>query len=145
MTGVGGGAAYACGAMDRLLDHVDLRVRDLEQAAPFYRCLLPLLGFTVRVDIPGWLQFEAPGREPREFFGVTEDPAHVANRNRIAFWATSRERVDDLAHLVRALGANHVEGPGLEGPIHYAVFFEDPSGNALEICYRHQSFQTAPE
>ena len=129
--------------MSRIFDHVDLRVRDLEQAAPFYRQLLPLLGFTVRLDIPGWLQFEAPGREANEFFGVTEDRQHVANRTRIAFWASSKERVEELARAVRDLGASNIEGPNFEGPIHYAVFFEDPSGNALEICYRPQSFQSA--
>lgn len=126
--------------MVRILDHIDLRVRDLALAAPFYRQLLPLLGFTVRVDVPGWLQFEAPGQEATEFFGVTEDPGHVANGTRIAFWAGSKERVDEFARLVRGLGAKKIEGPSMEGPVHYAVFFEDPSGNALEICYRAQSF-----
>ena len=128
--------------MSRILDHIDLRVRDLEQAAPFYRKLLPLLGFTVRVEIPGWLQFEAGGRAASEFLGVTEDRNHVANRTRIAFWAGSKQRVDELASALRDLGAMEIEGPGLEGPIHYAVFFKDPSGNALEICYRPQSFQS---
>ena len=131
--------------MARILDHVDLRVRDMARAAPFYRRLLPLLGFTVRVDIPDWLQFEAPGREATEFFGVTEDPAHVPNRTRIAFWASSKQRVDDLARQVREIGARNVEGPCLEGPVHYAVFFDDPSGNALEICYRSQSFHTVDD
>lgn|SRR5690606_19932556 len=131
--------------MGRILDHVDLRVRALEEAGPFYRRLLPLLGFTVQVDIPGWLQFEAPGPEASEFFGVTEDPAHVANGTRIAFWAPTRERVDELARQLAAIGATDIEGPGLEGPVHYAVFFNDPSGNALEICYRSQSFHTVQD
>ena len=117
----------------------------MTRAAPFYRGLLPQLGFTVRVDIPDWLQFEAPGREASEFFGVTEDPAHIPNRTRVAFWASSQHRVDELARLVRELGAANVEGPCLEGPVHYAVFFEDPSGNALEICYRSQSFHSLDE
>jgi len=128
--------------MPRIFDHIDLRVRDLRQAAPFYRQLLPLLGFTVQLDIPGWLQFEAPGPEAVEFFGVTEDPRHVANRTRIAFWASSKERVDELAAAVRSFGALDVEGPDQEGPVHYAVFFNDPSGNALEICHRPRSFQS---
>lgn len=131
--------------MARLLDHVDLRVRNMARAAPFYRQLLPLLGFTVRVDIPDWLQFEAPGREATEFFGVTEDPAHIPNRTRIAFWASSKQRVDELALVVAGIGAMNVEGPCLEGPVHYAVFFVDPSGNALEICHRSQSFRSIDE
>lgn len=131
--------------MARIFDHVDLRVKDMARAAPFYRRLLPLLGFSVRVDIPDWLQFEAPGREATEFFGLTGDPSHVPNRTRIAFWASSRQRVDEFARLVGEFGAVNVEGPSLEGPVHYAVFFEDPSGNALEICHRSQSFQSLDE
>ncbi len=114
----------------------------MARAAPFYRRLLPLLGFTVQVDVPDWLQFEAPGREASEFFGVTEDPAHIPNRTRIAFWASSKQRVDELARLVSEFGGMNVEGPQMEGPVHYAMFFNDPSGNPLEICYRSQSFHS---
>ena len=36
-------------------------------------------------------------------------------------------------------GPKVVEGPGYdEGPGYYAVFFEDPSGNRLEICHRDE-------
>lgn len=126
--------------MPRAFDHVDLRVKSLRTAGPFYRKLLPLLGFTVRVDIDGWLQFEAAGEGPAEFFGVTEDPAHAPNRTRIAFWADSKRRVDELSAAIQALGARNVEGPGYESPTYYAVYFEDPSGNALEICYRTERF-----
>ena len=129
--------------MSRIFDHVDLRVRDLKHAGPFYRQFLPLLGFTVQVEVPGWLQFERPGCEASEFFGVTEDPAHVSNGTRIAFWAESKERVDELTEAIRAIGATDIEGPDFEGPVHYAVFFNDPSGNALEICHRSQSFGAA--
>ena len=35
------------------------------------------------------------------------------------------------------LAARNVEGPGYhEGPGYYAVFFEGPSDNRLEICHR---------
>lgn len=126
--------------MPRLFDHIDLRVRDLRTEGEFYRRLLPLLGFTVRVDIEGWIQFEAPGATPAEFFGVTADPKHQPNRSRIAFWADSIERVNELAAAVRALGAQNIEGPDFESASYYAVYFDDPSGNALEICHRSQRF-----
>ncbi|MES2697768.1 MAG: VOC family protein [Verrucomicrobiota bacterium] len=128
--------------MPRLFDHVDLRVLDLEVAGPFYRQFLPLLGFTVRVDIEGWIQFEAPGvgASTAEFFGVTEDKDHKPNRSRIAFWAESVRRVDELAVAVRDIGAQNIEGPGYESETYYAVYFDDPSGNPLEICFRSQRF-----
>lgn len=135
--------------MPRLLDHIDLRVPDLAAAAPFYETLLPALGFTLRVEIEGWLQFEAApdpaangadAQAPTDFFGVTEDPAHRPNATRIAFRAESREKLDALAALLASIGARNIEGPGFEAPDYYAVYFEDPFGNRLEICHRARRF-----
>jgi catechol 2,3-dioxygenase-like lactoylglutathione lyase family enzyme len=127
--------------MNRLFDHVDLRVDDLERCGPFYRWLLPHFGFTTRVDIEGWIQFEAPGTAAAEFFGVTEDRRHVANANRVAFWADSKERVDALAAGLQAHGARAIEGPAAESPTYYAVYFEDPCGNRFELVYRSERFE----
>jgi catechol-2,3-dioxygenase len=126
--------------MPRIFDHVDLRVRSLKEAAPFYCAFLPLLGFSQRVEIEGWLQFERGSDEASEFFGVTEDPAHVANASRIAFWAESNPRVDEIASRLAAMGAQNIEGPGFEAESYYAVYFNDPSGNRLEVCHRRRSF-----
>jgi catechol 2,3-dioxygenase-like lactoylglutathione lyase family enzyme len=124
--------------MRRRYDHIDLRVRSLAEARSFYETLLPALGFTRDVRIEHWLQFEAAGADgATEFFGVTESSRHVANECRIAFWADSPREVDRLAEIIIRAGARNVEGPGYhEGPGYYAVFFEDPSGNRLEICHR---------
>ncbi len=130
--------------MPRIFDHIDLRVKSMADAGDFYRTFLPLLGFTIRVDIEGWIQFEATGDGPTEFFGVTEDRSHVPNRSRVAFWAETRERVDALSAEIRRLGAKQIEGPGFESESYYAVYFEDPSGNALEICHRAAKFCGSP-
>lgn len=124
--------------MRRRYDHIDLRVRSLEEARPFYETLLPALGFTRNVGIEGWLQFEAIGSgDATDFFGITESTRHVANECRIAFWADNTIEVDRLAEMIVRAGARNVEGPGYyEGSGYYAVFFEDPSGNRLEICHR---------
>ena len=125
--------------MRRRYDHIDLRVRSLPEARVFYEALLPALGFTRRIEVDGWLQFEAVGGGggSTEFFGVTEAPGHRANECRIAFWAESTAEVDRLASIVVQTGGRQIEGPAyLEGPGYYALFFEDPSGNRLEICHR---------
>jgi len=122
--------------MPRRFDHIDLRVPDLKQAEPFYSTLLPALCFTRKVGIKGWLQFEAADGAITEFFGVTESPSHIANENRIAFWAESNDRVDALAELARKAGAQNIEGPMPYEAGYYAVFFEDPWGNRLEVCHR---------
>ena len=123
----------------RRFDHIDLRVRDLAAAKLFYECLLPELGFTIASTSAEWCIWQAPGSGPVEFFGFTATPNHQPNDNRIAFWAETRAEVDRLAEVVRQSGGSNLEGPALwreYSPGYYAVFFEDPSGNKLEICSR---------
>jgi hypothetical protein len=98
--------------MPRRYDHVDLRVRSISEARPFYEVLLPALGFTRDVRIEGWLQFESDDADGvSEFFGVTESAQHVANECRIAFWVDSISEVDRLAKIASRAGARNVEGP----------------------------------
>lgn len=123
----------------RLYDHIDLRVKDRARAQAFYAQVLPAIGFTTENSDEEWGAFYAPGEGKQPFFGFTEDPNHQPNGNRISFWADSREEVDHVAEVVRRAGGRNVEGPELVReytPHYYAVFFGDPDGNKLEICYR---------
>ncbi|TLY35350.1 MAG: glyoxalase [Nitrospirae bacterium] len=128
--------------MRRRYDHIDLRARNLAEVRSFYEVLLPALGFTRDATIEGWLQFESDGADGvTEFFGVSESPQHVANECRVAFWADSISEVDNLAEIAAHAGARNIEGPAYEIPQpgetgYYAVFFEDPCGNRLEVCHR---------
>ena len=124
----------------RLFDHIDLRVRDRRKAQRFYAAILPAIGFTADKSGDEWGQFE--GDQPdmkNEFFGFTEDPNHSPNETRIAFWAETRKDVERIAEIARQAGAQKIEGPELckeYSPGYYAVFFEDPDGNKLEVCCR---------
>ncbi len=74
-------------------------------ARKFYRKFLPQLGF-VR-EKPGRYYhtfYSAGGDKPSEFFGFTRDKNHKPNRTRIAFWADTREEVDQLGELARDAG-----------------------------------------
>jgi predicted enzyme related to lactoylglutathione lyase len=122
--------------MRRLYDHVDLRVTSLQEVTLFYETLLPMLGFGRRVEVEGWLQYEGSDHGVTAFFGVTESPGHVANENRIAFWAASVEDVEKITQAAVQAGAMKVEGPMAYAPGYYAAFFEDPSGNRFEVCHR---------
>lgn len=124
----------------RRFDHIDLRVPRLADVAAFYETLLPALGFTRPADIEGWLTFEATDAAVTEFFGVTESPAHVPNENRIAFWAESRTEVDRIGEVAARAGARNIEGPMDYESGYYAVFFEDPCGNRLEVCHRLHTY-----
>jgi predicted enzyme related to lactoylglutathione lyase len=118
--------------------HIDLRVRSLVEVRPFHEGLLPALGFTRYASIPGWFMYEAAKTDAaREFFGVTESSSHMANECRVAFWVENRAEVDRLATIIRQAGAANIEEPLFEEAGYCAVFFEDPSGNRLEICHRN--------
>ena len=124
-------------AMPRRFDHIDLRVSSLAKVKDFYDTLLPALGFTKDVSTGPWFEYQAgEGPEAIDFFGMMESPAHVPNENRIAFWAESKAEVDRLAAIMREAGGCNIEGPDYEADYYYAVFFEDPDGNRLEICHR---------
>lgn len=134
--------------MKRLFDHVDLRVRQLAEARLFYAGWLPALGFSRVKATPIGVAFIADRDHPKpEFIGLIEAPDHVPNETRLAFWADTSEEVDRLEALVRRAGARHVEAAAYcpeYSPTYYAVYFEDPCGNRLEICCRVASRPTPP-
>jgi catechol 2,3-dioxygenase-like lactoylglutathione lyase family enzyme len=126
----------------RLFDHIDLRVKNREVAQRFYAQVLPAIGFELDESGEEWGQFQPAGKTPVEFFGFTEEADHKPNGNRIAFWAESRAAVDKVAEVVRKAGGKNLEGPELwvdYSPGYYAVFFEDPDGNKLEVCCRESA------
>ncbi|HEY3663234.1 MAG TPA: VOC family protein [Chthoniobacterales bacterium] len=123
----------------RIFDHIDLRVADMAAAQKFYSRLLPALGFSEANGDDNVRTYQAPGDKATAFFAFEIDPKHAPNANRIAFWAESPAEVERLGEIVRQAGGRNIEGPELcreYSPGYYAVFFEDPSGNKLEICFR---------
>jgi catechol 2,3-dioxygenase-like lactoylglutathione lyase family enzyme len=119
--------------------HVDIRVNDREVAKTFYEQLLPELGFATFERGENFDCFYADGEHPfRPWFGYVQDRDHVPNGNRIAFSVENRAEVDRIAEVARAAGARDVSGPKVmldyeDG--YYAVFFDDPFGNPLEIVH----------
>ena len=126
----------------RVFDHIDLRVKNRKQAQQFYAQILPAIGFRVDKSGDKWGLFEAEGGVAVDFFGFTEEADHQPNGNRIAFWAPSRDAVNRAAEVIRKAGGKNIEGPELcveYSPGYYAVFFEDPDGNKLEVCFRESA------
>jgi predicted lactoylglutathione lyase len=77
----------------------------------------------------------------KAFFGFTEDPNHQPNSIRIAFWVNSSAEVDRVPEIIQQAGAKNIEGPFFNpeyDETYYAVFFDDPSGNRLEVVYRQK-------
>jgi catechol 2,3-dioxygenase-like lactoylglutathione lyase family enzyme len=124
----------------RLFDHLDLRVRDLAEADAFYGVILPALGFPVRGVTSHCIYFEAVRDQPKpEFVALIEDRAHQPAGTRIAFWCATKAAVDAFAQVLAGCAAGNVEGPMFcpeYSPTYYALFFDDPCGNRLEVCCR---------
>jgi catechol 2,3-dioxygenase-like lactoylglutathione lyase family enzyme len=126
----------------RLFDHIDLRVKNRAAAQKFYAQVLPAIGFRIDKSGEEWGLFEAESGKAVDFFGFTEEPDHRPNGTRIAFGAESRAVVDKVGEVVRQAGGRNIEGPELcvgYSPGYYAVFFEDPDGNKLEVCFREST------
>jgi len=119
-------------------DHVDHRVRSLAHVRAFYDALMPALGYAdVRAGRTVVEYYGAP--ESDKFFGIHEHAGHEPSGTRVAFAAATRSDVDRIGALLHSISACAIEGPedclDYTQP-YYAVFFEDPEGNRLEVCCR---------
>lgn len=121
-------------------DHIDLRVSDLAKARPFYDAFLKAIGFgNVKAD-ERHACYSMDGKfQSVPFVELNPAPGHRGNANRVAFWADTEEEVNRIGEVVRAAGAQVLEGPEYchdYTPGYYAVFFEDDDGNKWEVCCR---------
>jgi catechol 2,3-dioxygenase-like lactoylglutathione lyase family enzyme len=129
-------------------DHLDLRVSNVARARPFYDAFLPAVGFA-RVRGEGdWASYSVDGdhRTSTPFVWLNEEAGYRGGSNRIAFWADTEQEVDRVAEIVRAAGAQAMEGPEYcfeYTPGYYAAFFEDLDGNKWEICCRDARVRAA--
>lgn len=122
--------------MKAALSHVDVRVSDRARAIAFYDAILVPLGLE-RNASEEWITYELRDEAARTttWFGFTLDPNVTPSSTRVALAADSCEAVDRVTTAAMEAGARNIEGPDYDyGPEYYAVFFEDPDGNKLEVC-----------
>jgi catechol 2,3-dioxygenase-like lactoylglutathione lyase family enzyme len=137
--------------MEPRIDHIEVTVRDMDTAVPFYDRLLPLLGFDLRrrsdVVIEPHEKRVVSYEHPRLGFAITSPrrafAGEVINRRKpgslhhLAFRAASRADVDRLHLELTAIGATIVspprEYPEYTPAGYYALYFKDPEGIKYEI------------
>ncbi len=145
------------GSMEPTIDHVQITVKDMRVAEPFYDELLPLFGFDIRAKSSAVVdehEFHVVEySHQRLAFAITSPRnafvAETVNRRRpgalhhLAFRAASRAEVDRLYGELQRIGATIVspprEYPEYSPPGYYAVFFKDPDGIKYEIVCAQQS------
>jgi catechol 2,3-dioxygenase-like lactoylglutathione lyase family enzyme len=112
----------------RLLDHVHLRVRDLEASRRFYRAVLASLGRELTVDRPD-------GFSSDELWVSADEPSTTALH--LAFSADDRDAVHRFHAAALGAGGRDNGAPGERGyhPGYYAAYALDPDGNNVEAVY----------
>ena len=127
----------------RLIDHIQLAVRDLGASRRFYDAVFKAL------DLP-------LGGEAEDYFWVDElfvssadskaAQGHLTGRHHLAFQAKDPAMVEAFHRAGLAAGGKDNGAPGLRPyhPGYYAAFLIDPDGNNIEAVYHGQHQRSAP-
>jgi len=137
--------------MEPIIDHIEITVKDMTVAVPFYDKLLPLLGFDLQrrsnAIIEAHEKRVVQYEHPRLGFAITSPRSGFTNEmvhrrkpgalHHLAFKASSRAEVDRLHSQLQEIGATIVspprEYPEYTPPGYYALYFKDPDGIKYEI------------
>lgn len=126
----------------RLIDHVQLVVRDLAASRRFYEAAFEALGLKVEGEGPGFFFCD-------EFFVSTaeaHEDFHLTGRAHIAFQAQDEAMVQRFHAAVLAAGGRDNGAPGLRTKYHpgyYAAFALDPDGNNIEAVFHGAATRSA--
>jgi catechol 2,3-dioxygenase-like lactoylglutathione lyase family enzyme len=127
----------------RLIDHVQLVVRDLDASRRFYAAVFEVLG--IPMGGKGEDYFWAD-----ELFVSTADSkaaqGKLTGRHHLAFQARDRAMVDAFHRAALAHGGQDNGAPGLRDyhPGYYGAFVLDPDGNNIEAVYHGEAKRSAP-
>lgn len=118
----------------RLIDHLQLVVKDLAASRRFYQAVFDTIGIPIAGE--GDTYFWAD-----ELFISTADSeaalGQLTGRHHLAFQARDRATVDAFHRAALANGGKDNGAPG-ERPYHpgyYAAFALDPDGNNIEVVF----------
>jgi catechol 2,3-dioxygenase-like lactoylglutathione lyase family enzyme len=120
----------------RLLDHVHLRVADLEASRRFYAAALEAVGRSIGMEGPAFFASD-------ELF-VSAD-GEPTERVHLAFQAADRETVHRFHETVLAAGGSDNGAPGERSyhPGYYSAYALDPDGNNVEAVYHGPAKRSA--
>ncbi len=127
----------------RLIDHVQLVVKDLPASQKFYTAVFEVLGVPIGGTGEGFFWAD-------ELFVSTPDSlaaqGALTGRHHLAFQAENRTKVDEFYKAALANGGQDNGKPG-ERPYHpgyYAAFVLDPDGNNIEAVFHGEAKRSAP-
>lgn len=141
--------------MKPIIDHIQITVKNLEVAEPFYDKLMPVLGFDLSRKSKGSVashEFDVVEYfHPLLIFAINSPRAAFKENNihrrkpgalhHLAFKAASRAEVDQLYLKIKETGANIIDPPKFypqHGESYYALYFKDLEGIKFEIVYEQR-------
>ena len=126
----------------RLIDHIQLVVRDIEASRKFYSALFEVLELPISGEGDDFFWVD-------ELFVSTADSEAAAGRltgrHHLAFQARDRAMVEAWHKAGLKAGGEDNGAPG-ERPYHpgyYAAFLLDPDGNNVEAVYHGEAKKSA--
>ena len=127
----------------RLIDHLQLVVRDLNASKRFYKAVFDTLGIDIGGEGPGFFWAD------ELVISSTDSPASqgkVTGPTHLAFQSPDRQTVDRVHAAALAAGGKDNGAPGERANYHpgyYAAFVRDPDGNNVEVVYHGPSTRSA--
>ena len=110
-----------------VVDHVHLRVADLQRSRAFYEAALEPLGIPVLLDTPHLVGLAN--------LALSDDGPPTTGAH-VAFVARSREEVDAFHRAALAAGGTDNGAPGVRPYGPYAAYVLDPDGTNVEAAFR---------
>ena len=132
----------------RLLDHVGLRVADVEASKRFYAGALAPLGLGITGEGEGWFSadelFVSDHRHAALMWDDAGGPA--TSGLHFAFQAQDRETVDRFHAAAIEAGGRDNGAPGERSyhPGYYAAYVLDPDGTNVEAVYHGPAKRSTP-
>jgi catechol 2,3-dioxygenase-like lactoylglutathione lyase family enzyme len=127
----------------RLIDHIQLVVKDLPASKKFYSAVFNVLKIPMAGEGDDFFwadELFVSTRESEAAQGV------LTGRHHLAFQAQDRAMVDAFYEAALSKGGKDNGKPG-ERPYHpgyYAAFVLDPDGNNIEAVYHGEAKRSAP-
>ena len=126
----------------RLIDHIQLVVKDLPVSQKFYTAIFKILNIPIAGTAEDYFWAD-------ELFVSTPDSqaaqGKLTGRHHLAFQANDKETVDAFYKAALGNGGKDNGKPG-ERPYHpgyYAAFVIDPDGNNIEAVYHGEAKRSA--
>jgi catechol 2,3-dioxygenase-like lactoylglutathione lyase family enzyme len=126
----------------RLIDHIQLVVRDLPASQAFYTAILAVLDIPIGGTGDGFFWAD------ELFVSTSESQAAqgaLTGRHHLAFQAQDRAMVDAFYKAALAHGGKDNGAPGERAyhPGYYAAFVLDPDGNNIEAVFHGEAKRSA--